>query len=248
MSQFYLTLPSDRSAKYYPENTTACFKTKLSARIELDGEYEVGLAQLIYPHSWFNFNNTNKACYIDFVYENDNSSIRVVFPSGQFTNEKTLAHVLNKWIKILNVEFTWDQWERKMKLVILNKDGIFKMSSAFSSLLGYDNTMVYGFGEHVADRTFDLHSNLPMLYLYSDIVSYSFVGDTQAPLLRVVDAQGAYGQMVQMTFTHPHYVPLAQNSFESIEININDELGKVVPFEFGKAVVTLHFRRKNNLL
>jgi hypothetical protein len=108
--------------------------------------------------------------------------------------------------------------------------------------------MVYGFGEHVADRTFDLHSNLPMLYLYSDIVSYSFVGDTQAPLLRVVDAQGAYGQMVQMTFTHPHYVPLAQNSFESIEININDELGKVVPFEFGKAVVTLHFRRRNNLL
>jgi hypothetical protein len=248
MSQFYLTLPSDSSARYYPENTTACYKTKLSARVELDGEYEVGLAQLIYPHSWFNFNNVNREFYIDYEHVNDGSGTRKIFPSGQFTNEKTMAQVLSDWIEIPSIVFLWNQWERKMKFVITNNDGVFRMSSALADLLGYDGTRGYGRGEYHADRTFDLNSNFRMLYLYTDIVSYSFVGDTQVPLLRVVNAQGIYGEMVQMTFTHPHYVPLAQTSFECIEVNINDELGKAIPFEFGKAVVTLHFRRKNKLL
>jgi len=79
-------------------------------------------------------------------------------------------------------------------------------------------------------------------------VSYSLVGDTKVPLLRVVDTQGTYGQMVSATFTHPHYVPVARSDLETIEINISNELGKPVPFEFGKLVVTLHFRRKNKLI
>ena len=66
MNHFYLTLPSDSSKRYYPENTTACFKTKLSDRIDLDGEYEVGLAQLIYPRSWYNFNNRDKSLFVGY--------------------------------------------------------------------------------------------------------------------------------------------------------------------------------------
>ena len=55
MNHFYVTLPSDSSIKYYPNNTVAHFTTKLPHRIRLDGDYEVGLAEFIYPHSWFNF-------------------------------------------------------------------------------------------------------------------------------------------------------------------------------------------------
>ena len=36
MSRFYLTLPSNSSMKYYPENTVAQFTTKLSNVIELE--------------------------------------------------------------------------------------------------------------------------------------------------------------------------------------------------------------------
>jgi hypothetical protein len=248
MSQFYLTLPSDSSSKYYPENTTACFKTKLKARIELDGEYEVGLAQLIYPHSWFNFNNSNGDFYVTFIRDADDLETVTNFSSGTFINENTMARVLSEWIELPFIELIWNQWTRKMKLAISADYGVFYFSPALADLLGFDSVRGYGIGDFVADRTFDMNRNLRMLYLYSDIVSYSFVGDTQAPLLRVCDTQGVYGQMVQTTFTHPYYVPLAQSSFESIEINIYNELGKSIPFEFGKAVVTLHFRRKNKLL
>jgi hypothetical protein len=248
MSQFYLTLPSDSSSKYYPENTTACFKTKLNTRIELDGEYEVGLAQFIYPHSWFNFNNANGNFSVTFVRDADDLETVTVFSSGTFNNENTMVRVLSDWVELSFIAFTWNQWTRKIQLVITKDNGVFYLSTALADLLGFDVTRGYGMGSFTADRTFDMHRNLRMLYLYSDIVSYSFVGDTRAPLLRVCDVQGSYGQMIQTTFTHPYYVPLAHSSFESIEININNELGMPIPFEFGKSVVTLHFRRKNKLL
>jgi hypothetical protein len=60
MSHFYITLPSDSSANYYPDNTIARFTTKLPERIRLEGEYEMGLAEIIYPHTWYNVDNEDK--------------------------------------------------------------------------------------------------------------------------------------------------------------------------------------------
>jgi hypothetical protein len=51
MSHFYITLPSDSSADYYPDNTIARFVIKLPERIRLEGEYAVDLAEIIYPHT-----------------------------------------------------------------------------------------------------------------------------------------------------------------------------------------------------
>ena len=56
--QFYITLLSDSSMEYYPDNTVAKFTTKLPEAVELNGDYEVGLAEIIYPHTWCNINNT----------------------------------------------------------------------------------------------------------------------------------------------------------------------------------------------
>jgi hypothetical protein len=51
---FYLTLPSDTSAAYYPNSTIAHYVTKLPERIHLDGDYKVGLSEIVCPHSWYN--------------------------------------------------------------------------------------------------------------------------------------------------------------------------------------------------
>jgi hypothetical protein len=50
---------------YFPENTVAEFTTKLSERIVLDGQYEVALAELIYPHSLDNIRNHDGSLYVD---------------------------------------------------------------------------------------------------------------------------------------------------------------------------------------
>jgi hypothetical protein len=58
MTHFHVTLPSDNSLDTYPNITTSCFTVKLPDRIDLNGDYEVGLAELMYPHTWFNFENS----------------------------------------------------------------------------------------------------------------------------------------------------------------------------------------------
>ena len=45
-SEFYVTLPNNSSMQYFPDNKTSNFV--------LDGEWEVGLAEIVYPHTWYN--------------------------------------------------------------------------------------------------------------------------------------------------------------------------------------------------
>ncbi|GIX93061.1 uncharacterized protein CDAR_170951 [Caerostris darwini] len=56
---FYLTLPSDSSLHYFPNNKISSFATQLPSPITLDRKWEVGLAEIIYPHTWYNVNETN---------------------------------------------------------------------------------------------------------------------------------------------------------------------------------------------
>ena len=39
--------------QYFPDNKTSNFVTKLSRTLQLDGEWEVGLAEINYPHTWY---------------------------------------------------------------------------------------------------------------------------------------------------------------------------------------------------
>ena len=57
MSHFYLTLPSNSSEKYYPDNTLTHFITKLHNDVALTGEWEVALAEIMYPRNWYNIND-----------------------------------------------------------------------------------------------------------------------------------------------------------------------------------------------
>ena len=40
--------------QYFPDNKTSNFVAELSRTLQLDGEWEVGLAEIDYPHTWYN--------------------------------------------------------------------------------------------------------------------------------------------------------------------------------------------------
>ena len=82
------------------------------------------------------------------------------------------------------------------------------------------------------------------LYVYCDTSEAISVGDIEAPLLRVIDAAGNYSDLIHRLSTTPQYVPVSKKEFNTLEIDIRDDTGRLVPFEFGKDVATLHFRGK----
>ena len=51
---FYITLPSNASKDYYPENKISEFRTKLKNAITLPENWEMGLCELIFPANWDN--------------------------------------------------------------------------------------------------------------------------------------------------------------------------------------------------
>jgi len=256
MNHFYVTLPSDNSMNFYPSNTVAHFTSRLPHRIRLDGDYEVGLAEFIYPYSWFNFSNIDQRLSTFFEINGVRMG-EAVFDSGQFPAENILIKSLNDKIaeaivgitsrKDLRVVFRFDDVFKKLRLIVQcdDDDGeAFYMSEEFRKLIGFESVGPYRSGEYTAVKTFSVNDGSHLMYVYCDIASFTPVGHAKAPLLRVCSISGKYGEMVRTIFTHPHYVPVARREIETIEININNEIGKPTPFVFGKSVVTLHFRRR----
>ena len=94
-------------------------------------------------------------------------------------------------------------------------------------------------------RSYDLSAGIHSLMVYSDVVDYSVVGDCRAQLVRVVNipSTSQFGDSVNIVYEKPYYLPLAQRDIASIEIDIKDDSGAAIGFQFGRVEVTLHFVR-----
>jgi len=65
-SEFQLTLPSNASITFSPDNKPANYTTTLPSPISLEGEWEVALIDIQYPHNWMNI---PKDVYILFIFD-----------------------------------------------------------------------------------------------------------------------------------------------------------------------------------
>jgi hypothetical protein len=250
MSHFYITLPSDSSAKYFPNNTVAHYTTKLAKQLRLDGEYEVGLCELIYTNSWNNFNP--RSMKIECRNQiNDRPDGSLIFESGRYADVNSLLKSLNTQMQEHHciVSLTYDSKKELIIMEVRNEiNHLIHVSEEFKKYFGFKNNGPYEDGIYIAETKFDMNAGLQLMYVYSDIASYSTVGDVQTPLLRVCNTEGTHGDVIRLCYTHPHYSPVSRRHIDTIDININDHLGFPFSFESGTSIVTLHFRRINKFL
>ena len=255
----YLTLPSDSSSAFFPENTTACFVTKLPQRIKLDGDYEVGLTELIHPKNFINIDNSDGKYWFGFQSDDegcdratDGTIWRVYVDTGFYQSESEFVYRLSRQAydaisrrardKTLQISFQYDLATCKVPYH-LHSERIrpsLYMSEDLKILLGitekwFATSMLNG----IAQERFYLNQTLDLIYVYCDLVSHQCVGDIKAPLLRVVDFSGKH------VFTNPYYVPLARKEFDYLEINLRTALGKPFPFISGRSVAIVHIRKRH---
>lgn len=248
-NHFYLTLPSDSSATYYPNNTIARYVTKLPERIRLDGDYEVGLSEFVYPHTWYNVDNKNEIYWIGTLNVTTNRLTRTYIKSGYYRNGDEFASSLTQQaaraLVESSVKFTFAKLTGRIRMQIRNSDNhVLLLSWELLEFLGFKQKLVTTqYADLVAATAFDANRGLNLVYVYCDVASHVIVGDAKTPLLRVCNVAGRHGEIVRNIYERPHYVPIGRREFDTIEININNERGEPVPFEFGKSMVTLHFRR-----
>jgi len=82
MSRFTLTLPSNSSMNYHPNNTASQYTTKLNEVIELDGNWKVGLLVASFPSNADNV--LPDQCFF-MIYVASGKYHEVKLPAGYYT-------------------------------------------------------------------------------------------------------------------------------------------------------------------
>lgn len=241
---FFVTLPSDSSVKYYPNNTVARFVTKLPETIRLQGQYEMALAEIIYPHTWHNIEGDKDSYWIAVV--NKDFVQKAYIPSGYYEDGTTLVDALNQaFAQDIGAKFSFNRTTGRFTLNFRSPSNFtFVMSDDLQRYTGLEPPLNTKTFNETGKHDFNVDRGMNLMYVYCDVASHSIVGDTKAPLLRVCNVTGKHKDIVRHTYFQPHYVPVGRDDFDTIEIAIYNELGKPMPFQYGKSVVTLHFRRK----
>ena len=122
---FHLTLPSNSSQKFFPNNTTTHFTTKLPQTVTLNEEYEVGVNEIQIPVSWYNV--TENECWFKTssakIFETGHRGSELprsihVIKAGFYKKTEVLLQHMNDLITEL--------LPNRKKLVYFSKDDVSK--------------------------------------------------------------------------------------------------------------------------
>ena len=239
-----MILPCSASLQQNPQNKVGHYITNLARPVDLDGQWEVGLAEVILPPpkiclrsdvkvyyrkdgpspEWSNF-YIRKGCFKD--YKEFQEHIENFVPVVQDEQEK--------YSQLFYVTFDKD----KVSLFVSDHYVVWFESEEFCRLLGCVENRWYNDA-----WSFTSGNATTLVYLYCDIVEHGYVGDTLAPCLRIIPVYQQENVFTIESYENPHYVPVLKNTFSSIEIEMADDLGNEVQFGTGLSLVKLHFRLK----
>ena len=326
-SNFYVSLESNADLQNHPTNKPNSFKITLQTPIDLTGEWETGLAQLIFPHSWHEAvisqadqhhhhlfliklhikgdagdDATKTGYWRDLhIKPTQYHTIKDLLLAIRLATEESKSGVVEFIYRPLQALQTSQPGADKNKkkdygpvdinhLRINCIDGnILALPTELASILSYDIEKLRKYSRHLGislapsmdnrqwviistspSQKYDARQYLPAgldenislkiidaerdiglfqnIYINSDLIESQFVGDTRANVLRIISPRQEKGQVETFNFDPIFYLPLRVVKFNTIEINITGDTGRLVPFEGGVVVVVLHLRRKHNIL
>jgi hypothetical protein len=247
MSRFYLTLPSNASMEVYPNNTAAQFQTKLSSKMELEGEWEAGLVEISCPNEFFNVDK-NQCSFVLCGDSIDSARVYKV-EADYYRSIDDLLDAINNFTSPQGITLTFMDNGRngvRSRIKLTNEsDWIIKFNDDLAMKIGFSPYNQYGSGIHFSRADYDLnYQETSTMYVYCDLLEHVVVGDTKAPLIRMINVKrNSNGGNMHCVMNPPIYVPLQKKHFDTIEINIMTDAGQTVPFKDGKSVVVMEFRR-----
>ena len=141
-SEFYVTLPSNSSMQYFPDNKTSNFVTKLSRTLQLDGEWEVSLAKIDYPHTWYNIREGKNSVEIyapdkfDLLFQTVEYSIQ----PGYYEKVQDVINALHKagLANLTDVVFSYDDTSKRVT-VKCGKRVVVKLRGDIARMFGFLN-------------------------------------------------------------------------------------------------------------
>ena len=205
----------------FPDNKVNHYVTALSNRIELDGDWEVTLSEILFQRTWYNIQEDE--CMLSII--TPGSEIDMFLPEGFYSDGYQLIDRCNRMIErnledagtIVDTKFAYHATSRKISVHIGANNAV-TMSSDLASIMGFSPREI-PFSEerkHKGKVAVDHSRGFNSLYIYCDAVEAITVGDIKAPLLRVVDAVGNFGDTIHRFYTTPQCVAVSKKEFNTV--------------------------------
>jgi hypothetical protein len=168
------------------------YTTKVPKIMDLDGAWEIGLAEIQYPYSWYNVKNNEAWLKVHFYKESELQKRLVLLPDGYYSSAKRIIKAIEckKHRTELKNKFNMGFSEFNHK-----KDCQVIISPLLQSMLGFRQA-IFPAGEYVSDWVADVKKGLNFLCMYCPLVEPRMVGDAQLPLLRIVPVDGRDREMI----------------------------------------------------
>lgn len=175
--------------------------------------------------------------------------VQHTFNVHEFRSPSSLCKELNEPSKrddIETYEFYYDPKVERMKVDV--PEGLeIHFDSIIQNVMGFSKLKSVKAGTTTADARPVLARGIHNLYIYTNIVEYSRVGNIEAPLLRTFPLSTVQKQMINREFINRAYVPINRSIINRIDISIRDDAGNVVPFDSsGTTILTLEIRAKRS--
>jgi hypothetical protein len=258
---FYLFLMSNTESN----NRIGDFRVQLAHSVQLDGRYEVALTDLVYPFTFDNLSDRHEGAGFHentlLVHRSSGSPVLVRVPTHNYATGAQLVELVNHGVTQAFRDVSFRETNRQSATVEAAAPSVFhynpitgkcssffderyksiELSSRLAYLLGFDSRKLE---KGLREASHPVHVGNELMFIYSDLVDFQMLSNVMAPLLKIVNMKGAYGESSEVSFARPHYVPLLKNSFDSVSVQMKNDLNEVINFHSGKVAMTLHVRRR----
>ena len=206
----------------------------------------------IFSHEGLKF--YEKSIPLDAVsrsYEGERAIIR----TGSYENRDHILRSLKTATGLPRFDYQFNEINRVLFLFFGKNEGITFPDNEVPSILGFNGTH-NGSGFHigykmldtfeiltmaedeektfVGDCLFDLSAGKQLIFIYVNISEYHYVGDTKAPLIRVIDSKQRLKNVShceiepthRIVFSNLEYKNLLSKNFQSIEIQLPAATGQ----------------------
>lgn len=262
---FSITLPSNSSLDLFPDNTLGNYKVKLHRTISLppSENWQVALSEISLPKSWFNLTTD-----LEFGIEVGGSvrtSDHSIIKAGYYETINEILDYMNNALKLFSglstpPSLTLNKQQLSVTITAgktTSKDSVYLfLVPELKDILGINF-------EHLpkdidgaaipvpvfhSELSVKLNSGFRNLFIYTDIISPTPVGNSYTKLLRILPVKSStpFSEQLTVFFERPLYHKLLKTELDIIELDIKTDFGETVQFNFGKIVATLLFRKVDN--
>lgn len=241
-NMFNMVLPSNASNGVFPNNTNSTYRVRLEQAYKFDAnEYEVALTEISFPSRW---NNITEGV---IMIKKSGEEIHKYIRTGEYSSFGDVIGEMERVVRGVDgiIRFVYDKIADIFYVLIENRSVSISFSRDLAEVMGFDHGTYYHLPSNKSVRSPDLDRGLSSMFIYSDLVNPWDIGDTRAQLLRFikVKANGKNRIAGHAEFKNLQYIPVRAFHGDVVEVFIRHDDGGIIPFEGGRVILSLHFRR-----